>query len=160
MTEEEKLPKQSESAIQLENGIDLGMVRAMKCCNPIPGDDIVGYLTRGRGVSVHRTGCVRLLDEPERFIGVNMYAEDGVTYPAQIYVECDDKPGMLGVITTAIARFHVNIRSGNFKASDKTSIDDTANDHFTLEVTGVEQLKEVMDTIKGLNGVDRVVRKI
>ena len=158
--EEEELPKRPESAIQLENGIDLGMVRAMKCCNPIPGDDIVGYLTRGRGVSVHRTGCVRLLDEPERFIGVNMHAEDGVTYPAQIYVECDDKPGMLGVITTAIARFHVNIRSGNFKASDKTSIDDTANDHFTLEVTGLEQLKEVMDTIKGLNGVDRVVRKI
>lgn len=160
IAEEEKPLKRSESAIQLENGIDLGMVRAMKCCNPIPGDDIVGYLTRGRGVSVHRTGCVRLLDEPERFIGVNMNAEDGVTYPAQIYVECDDKPGMLGVITTAIARFHVNIRSGNFKSSDKTSIDDTANDHFTLEVTGVEQLKEVMDTIKGLNGVDRVVRKI
>lgn len=160
IAEEEKHPKRLESAIQLENGIDLGMVRAMKCCNPIPGDDIVGYLTRGRGVSVHRTGCVRLLDEPERFIGVNMYAEDGVTYPAQIYVECDDKPGMLGEITTAIARFHVNIRSGNFKSSDKTSIDDTANDHFTLEVTGVEQLKEVMDTIKGLNGVDRVVRKI
>ena len=157
---EDQLPKRSESAIQLENGIDLGMVRVMKCCNPIPGDDIVGYLTRGRGVSVHRTGCVRLLDEPERFIAVNLDAEEDVIYPAQIYVECDDKPGMLGKITTAIARFHVNIRSGNFKSSDKTSIDDIANDHFTLEVTGVEQLKEVMDTIKGLDGVDRVVRKI
>ena len=153
-------PKRKDSPIQLENGIDLGMVRPMKCCNPIPGDDIIGYLTRGRGVSVHRTGCVRLLDEPERFIAVNMMVEEGVIYPAQIYVECDDKPGMLGEITTAIARFHVNIRSGNFNVANKTSIDDSANDHFTLEVTGVVQLKEVMDTIRGLNGVDRVVRKM
>ncbi len=157
---EEKSPKKKETTIQLENGIDLGMVRVMKCCNPIPGDDIVGYLTRGRGVSVHRTGCVRLLDEPERFIAVNLYAEEGVIYPAQIYVECDDKPGMLGEITTSIARFQVNIRSGNFNASNKTTINDSANDYFTLEVTGINQLKEVMDTIRGLDGVDRVVRKM
>lgn len=158
--EEEKPQKGTETAIQLENGIDLGMVRVMKCCNPIPGDDIVGYLTRGRGVSIHKSGCARLLDEPERFIEVDMFAEDGVIYPAQIYVECDDKPGMLGEITTAIARFNVNIRSGNFDVANKLIIGDAAYDHFTLEVTGVEQLKEVMDTIKGLNGVDRVVRKI
>lgn len=158
--EEKPKPKRTDAAIQLENGIDLGMVRVMKCCNPIPGDDIVGYLTRGRGVSVHRTGCVRLLDEPERFIALDMIAEEGIIYPAQIFVECHDKPGMLGEITTAIARFHVNIREGNFKASTVTRIDDTAADYFTLDVTGIEQLKEVMDAIRGLKGVERVVRKM
>ena len=157
---EKPTTQQTDAAIQLENGIDLGMVRVMKCCNPIPGDDIVGYLTRGRGVSVHRTGCVRLLDEPERFVAVNWYAEEGIIYPAQIFVECRDKPGMLGEITTAIAKFQVNIREGNFKSSNITRIDDTAADYFTLDVTGINQLKEVMDAIRGLKGVERVVRKM
>lgn len=159
MAEEQK-SQQTEPTIQLENGIDLGMVRVMKCCNPIPGDDTVGYITRGRGVSVHRVGCVRLLDEPERFIAVNLQPVEGTNYPAQIFVECDDKPGMLGEITTAIAKFQVNIREGNFRASTVTRIDDTAADYFTLDVTGVEQLREVMDAVKSLKGVESVVRKM
>ncbi len=157
---EKQKPKDVEPTIHLDNGIDLGMFRVMKCCNPIPGDDIVGYLTRGRGVSVHRDGCVRLLDEPERFVAVNMHAVEGTNYPAQIFVECDDKPGMLGEITTAIAKCQVNIREGNFKSSTVTRINDTAADYFTLDVTGVEQLKKVMDVIKSLNGVESVVRKM
>ena len=156
---QEPKPQRTDATIQLENGIELGRVNVMKCCNPIPGDDIIGYLTRGRGVSVHRTGCVRLLDEPERFYALNWQPEDGKIYPAQIYIECDDKPGMLGEITTAIAKFQVNIREGNFKSSTKTTIDDTATDYFTLDVTGVRQLKEVMDAIKRLKGVERVDRK-
>ena len=157
---EDRTAKRTEPTIQLENGIDLGMVRVMKCCHPIPGDDIVGYLTRGRGVSVHRVGCVRLLDEPERFVAVNWQAVEGTNYPAQIFIECDDKPGMLGEITTAIAKFQVNIREGNFRASTVTRIDDTAADYFTLDVSGVEQLKEVMDAVKSLKGVESVVRKM
>ena len=156
----EEVVHRPEPTIQLDNGIDLGMVRVMKCCNPIPGDDIVGYLTRGRGVSVHRADCVRLLDEPERFVSVNWQPEEGTNFPAQIYIECHDKPGMLGEITTAIAKFHVNIREGNFKPSTKTTIDDTATDYFTLDVSGVEQLREVMDAVKSLKGVERVDRKI
>ncbi len=156
----EEVAHRPEPTIQLDNGIDLGMVRVMKCCNPIPGDDIVGYLTRGRGVSVHRSDCLRLLDEPERFVSVNWQPEEGTNFPAQIYIECHDKPGMLGEITTAIAKFHVNIREGNFKPSTKTTIDDTATDYFTLDVSGVDQLREVMDAVKSLNGVERVDRKI
>lgn len=158
--DEELTVKRVEPTIQLGNGIDLGMVRVMKCCNPIPGDDVVGYLTRGRGVSVHQSGCARLLDEPERFLSVNWLVEEGTNYPAQIFIECDDKPGMLREITTAIAQYHVNIREGNFKASTVTTIDDTAADYFTLDVTGVEQLKKVMDAIKQLKGVVSVVRKM
>ncbi len=160
VAEEERTARRPEPTIQLENGIDLGMVRVMKCCNPIPGDDIVGYLTRGRGVSVHRAGCIRLLDEPERFVVVNWQPEEGTNYPTQIFIECDDKPGMLGEITTAIAKFQVNIREGNFKASNITRIDDIAADYFTLDVTGVEQLKQVMDAVKSLKGVESVVRKM
>ncbi len=160
VTAETQSIQRVEPTIQLENGIDLGMVRVMKCCHPIPGDDTVGYITRGRGVSVHRTGCARLLDEPERFVAVNWQPVDGTNYPAQIFIECHDKPGMLGEITTAIAKFQVNIREGNFKASTITRIDDIAADSFTLDVTGVEQLKEVMDAVKRLKGVESVIRKM
>ena len=161
---EEAIPVQqrSQPTIQLENGIDIGgLERLMKCCNPIPGDDVIGYLTRGRGVSVHRVGCTRLLDEPERFIALrNWQAEEGITYPAQIFIECSDKPGMLGEITTAIAKFQVNIREGSFKPSTITRINDTATDYFILDVTGVAQLEEVMNAIKQLKGVQSVIRKI
>ncbi len=156
----------SAPAIQLENDIDLGMMRIMKCCNPIPGDQVVGYLTRGRGVSVHRAGCIRVLDEPERLLSVSWLekstAENGNhppdIYPVKIFVECSDRPGMLGEITTAIAKYKVNIRSGTFQPSTER-LDATASDYFTIDVTGAVQLEEVMQAIRYLKGVQRVTRK-
>ena len=156
----------SAPAIQLENDIDLGMMRIMKCCNPIPGDQVVGYLTRGRGVSVHRAGCIRVLDEPERLLSVTWLekspAENGShppdIYPVKIFVECSDRPGMLGEITTAIAKYKVNIRSGNFQPSIER-LEATASDYFTIDVTGAGQLEEVMQAIRRLKGVQRVTRK-
>lgn len=157
----------SAPAIQLENDIDLGMMRIMKCCNPIPGDQVVGYITRGRGVSVHRAGCIRVLDEPERILSVTWLekspSENGSLppdiYPVKIFVECSDRPGMLGEITTAIAKYKVNIRSGAFQPSTER-LDATASDYFTIDVTGAEQLEEVMQAIRRLKGVQRVTRKV
>ena len=158
----------STPAIQLENDIDLGLIRTMKCCNPIPGDEVIGYLTRGRGVSVHRTGCTRILDEPERLLVVKWTERRNAentepptdTYPVQILLECNDRPGMLGKITTVIAQYKVNIRCGTFQPSTVTSIDAKASDNLTLDVTGAEQLDEVMMAIRHLKGVQRVTRKI
>ena len=156
----------SAPAVQLENDIDLGMMRIMKCCNPIPGDQVVGYLTRGRGVSVHRAGCIRVLDEPERLLSVT-WLEKSLTengnhppdiYPVKIFVECSDRPGMLGEITTAIAKYKINIRSGNFQPSVER-LEATASDYFTIDVTGAGQLEEVMQAIRRLKGVQRVTRK-
>ncbi len=152
-------------ALQLENDIDLGMMRIMKCCNPIPGDQVVGYLTRGRGVSVHRSGCSRILDEPERLLAVKWTEKPGSengcqppdVYPVKILVECSDRPGMLGAITMAIAQYKVNIRCGNFQPST-VHLDATAADNLTIDVTGAEQLNEVMQAILQLKGVQRVTR--
>ena len=152
-------------AVQLENDIDLGMMRIMKCCNPIPGDQVIGYLTRGRGVSVHRFGCIRILDEPERLLAVKWVekrpSENGDqppdVYPVKILVECSDRPGMLGEITTAIAQYKVNIRCGTFQPST-VHLDATASDNLTIDVTGAEQLDEVMQGIRQLKGVQRVTR--
>ena len=156
----------SAPAIQLENDIDLGMMRIMKCCNPIPGDQVVGYLTRGRGVSVHRAGCIRILDEPERLLVVKWLeksrSQNGnhppAIYPVKILVACSDQPGMLGEITTAIAQYKVNIRCGNFQPSPE-HLDTTASDSLTIDVIGAEQLDEVMQAIRRLKGVQRVTRK-
>ncbi len=156
----------SPPAVQLENDIDLGMIRVMKCCNPIPGDQVVGYLTRGRGVSVHRGGCIRILDEPERLLDVKWsekpVSENGnhppAVYPVKIFVECSDRPGMLGEIATAIAQCEVNIRSGNFQPS-AVHHDAEASDNLTIDVTGAEQLEAVMQAIRGLKGVQRVTRE-
>ena len=163
---ESRRKKDSPPAIQLENDIDLGMMRIMKCCNPIPGDQVVGYLTRGRGVSVHRAGCIRILDEPERLLDVKWLekplSENGdhppPIYPVKILVECNDRPGMLGEITTAIAQSKVNIRSGTFQPS-AVHIDSEASDNLTIDVTGAQQLDEVMEAIRHLKGVQRVTRK-
>ena len=157
---------ESPTAVQLENDIDLGMMRIMKCCNPIPGDQVVGYITRGRGVSVHRAGCIRILDEPERLLTAKWsekpLSENGshppAVYPVKILVECNDRPGMLGEITTAIAQSKVNIRSGNFQPS-AAHYDAEASDNLTLDVTGAEQLDAVMQAIRGLKGVQRVTRQ-
>ncbi len=150
--------------LEIENGIDLGMIRIMKCCNPIPGDEVIGYVTRGRGVSVHRTGCVRLLDEPERQLNVKWPEKQNGNhrrdiYPAQISVECNDRPGMLGEITTVIAQCKVNIRCGTFQPSAVTRANDAAQDLLTLDVTGTTQLAEVMQALRHLKGVQRVKRK-
>ena len=152
-------------AVQLENDIDLGMMRIMKCCNPIPGDQVLGYLTRGRGVSVHRAGCIRILDEPERLLAVKWTekppSENGDqpldVYPVKILVECSDRPGMLGEITTAIAQYKVNIRCGTFQPST-VHLDATASDNLTIDVTGAEQLDSVMQGILQLKGVQRITR--
>ena len=79
-------------------------------------------------------------------------------YPVKIFVECNDRPGMLAEITTAIAKYKLNIRSGTFQPSTER-LDATAADYFTIDVTGAEQLEEVMQAIRHLKGVQRVARK-
>ena len=145
-------------AVQLEDGIDAAMVRIMKCCTPIPGDRIIGYITRGRGISIHKEDCLRLANEPERTVQVEWKSADRVTYMARISVECEDAPGKIGEIGIAVAQCGVNIQAGSFGAG-RRGVDGRVSNLLTLEVTGVEQLEEVMGTILLLDGVRRVKRE-
>ncbi|MCZ6676217.1 MAG: bifunctional (p)ppGpp synthetase/guanosine-3',5'-bis(diphosphate) 3'-pyrophosphohydrolase [Candidatus Poribacteria bacterium] len=147
-----------EPAIQLE-GIDLDAIRIMKCCNPIPGDEILGYITRGRGVSIHKVDCPRILNEPERMVHLEWKSVERETYPATIAVECDDCPGMLGEIASSIALYKVNIVQGNIgKTRSTLASHKTACDQLTLAVNGLEQLEAVMESIRCLKGVRSVTR--
>ena len=145
-------------AVQLEDGIDAAMVRIMKCCTPIPGDRIIGYITRGRGISIHKEDCLRLANEPERTVQVEWKSADRVTYMARISVECEDAPGKIGEIGIAVAQCGVNIQAGSFGAG-RRGVDGRVSNLLTLEVTGVEQLEEVMGKILLLDGVRRVKRE-
>ena len=146
-------PPQSAPSIEME-GIDLDLARIMKCCQPIPGDEIIGYLTRGRGISVHRADCPRIINEPERIFDIEWTPIENVTYPAPVTVECDNRPGMLAEITTLIAQYKVNIDGVVFHRLNK----ETGHDQFTLEVNGIEQLEAIMESIRYLKGVQRVSR--
>jgi GTP pyrophosphokinase len=147
-------------AVQLENGIDAAMVRIMKCCTPIPGDEIIGYMTRGQGISIHKVDCLRLPNELERLVHVEWKSADQVTYLARISAETEDYPGMLGEIANAVAQCDVNIRGGSFGiGSGRKGIDGRACNMLTLEVTGLEQLEAVMGKIRQLKGVRRVKRE-
>ncbi len=121
------------------------------CCNPLPGDQIVGYITRGRGVAVHAAHCAnvrRLLFTPEREVEVEWAAEAGV-YAVPVHVAFEDRPGMLAAISQAAAGESVNIRSCHLATSDGG----LGMGDLVLDVRGRDHLEKVIGALKRVSGV-------
>ena len=145
-------------------GLDGALIKISKCCNPIPGDDIIGYITRGRGVTVHKKDCVNskaLVSETDRLIDVrwDMGIEDELLgtaddYKVKIRVETTDRKGMLNSVTSVIANTEVNILS----ASCKTTRQRTGILDFIIEVKNSLMLKELLYSISKLQGVSKAYR--
>jgi len=138
-------------------GIDNVMIRLAKCCNPVHGDGVVGYITRGRGVSIHRSDCGSLNDvsvENHRFIDVNWTEEPKASYSAGIYVIARDRHSILAEVTTAIADMKIAITAANAK-TDKNK---RAHINLTLQITDTLQLEKVMRQLKKLSDVIDVSR--
>ncbi len=138
-------------------GIDNVMIRLAKCCNPVHGDDIVGYITRGRGISIHRSDCGNLNDvsvEDHRFIEVTWTEEPKASYSAGIYVIARDRHSILAEVTMAIADMKIAITAVNAK------IDKNKRTHInlTLRITDTLQLEKVMKQLKKLYDVIDVSR--
>ena len=152
--EREKLRDAAKDVIKIE-GFDRAMVRISKCCNPIPGDKVIGFITRGRGVSVHRAECLRVCDEVDRVISVEWNPLNDITYPVDILVECDDRTGLLRDIAAAIAKYDVNISKSDTHTDNPTNV----VQHFTIDVTGTEQLQQVLDAIRRVKSVRQVGRR-
>ena len=134
------------------------LVRFAKCCHPIPGDPISGFITRGKGVTVHLTTCPTVVNEREvsRLIEVEWEAAATQTYPIAIRVEAYDRTGLLSDITQVVAENKVNILS----ASVHVSPDHTATVVATLQVSSVAQLAKVMGRIEQLKDVLSVQRDL
>ena len=144
-----------EVTLQVGGQSDLMVFRA-KCCNPIPGDEIVGYVTRGRGVAVHSAACPNvqnLLYQAERRIEVEWSGATGSTYPVTLLIRAQDRPGMLADITTVISETGSNIRTlGSHPDNLHARID------LTLEILDRKQLECIIANIRKISGVFGVER--
>jgi guanosine-3',5'-bis(diphosphate) 3'-pyrophosphohydrolase len=136
-------------------GIDDIMVRFGKCCDPIPGDEIVGYISRGRGITVHTANCTHARDmDPERLVDVQWDIREKREYPVQMRIVCHDKKGALADISAAISSLDVNITH----AEINTAQDGQANCEFGVNVTDLNQFNKIIAVIRKLRGVISVER--
>jgi len=136
-------------------GVGDMLTHLARCCNPVPGDRIIGYITRSRGVSIHRQDCYNVVheDEKERLIPVEWGASTSL-YPVSIQVEAWDRVGLMRDITTIVAEEKVNIMAANSLRHD----DHTVTESFTLETKGLPQLSRLLSKIEGVRGVTSVFR--
>nr|WP_236586988.1 bifunctional (p)ppGpp synthetase/guanosine-3',5'-bis(diphosphate) 3'-pyrophosphohydrolase [Brevibacterium casei] len=138
-------------------GVDDVLVKLARCCTPVPGDEIVGFVTRGSGVSVHRVDCpnvVSLEREPERMVEVSWGEKTSGVYLVQIQVEALDRSGLLSDITKVLTDTHVNILS----ASVATSKARVAQSKFVFEMSDASHLDTVLSAVRKVEGVFDVYR--
>jgi len=140
----------------LVRGHDDLMVYRSKCCNPIPGDDVVGYVTRGRGIAVHGKNCPNvqnLLYDAERRIAVEWAGQTQATFPVRLRILTEDRPGMLANITAVISDAGANIRTFESGGQDLRARIDVA-----LDVQDRKQLERILSAIKRIHGVFDIER--
>ncbi|NDE75999.1 MAG: bifunctional (p)ppGpp synthetase/guanosine-3',5'-bis(diphosphate) 3'-pyrophosphohydrolase, partial [Proteobacteria bacterium] len=149
-----KVIGRDEGAIVL-NGIDDVLVRYAKCCNPIPGEDILGFITRGRGITVHRRGCGKAFDsDPERRVEITWDAKAKINRDVQIRVTATNKPGILGDVGQTFNDLKINVIEANCRATD----DGRAISLFTFNCGDMARLRDVMRAIGKVKGVTAVER--
>ncbi len=137
------------------HGIDDMLIRFGRCCAPLPGDRIVGFVTRGRGITVHAFTCPRALDmDPERRVEVVWDKNTKFTRPVSIRVVTMDKPGMLATLSQSFSSFGVNISQANCKVTG----DDRAVNTFEVAVGDSEQLRSMVHALEKISGVISVER--
>jgi GTP diphosphokinase / guanosine-3',5'-bis(diphosphate) 3'-diphosphatase len=149
-----KVIKGDDGGIRL-NGIDDVLVRYAKCCNPLPGDDILGFITRGRGVTIHRRGCPKAFDtDPERRVEINWDSKAKINRAVQLRVVTANRPGILATVGHTFSNMGINISEANCRAGD----DGKAVNVFTFVCSDLTQLKNVMKALQKVQGVVAVER--
>jgi GTP pyrophosphokinase len=141
-------------------GTDDIMVFRARCCNPIQGEKIVGYITRGKGVSVHSAACsnvVNLLYDPERRIEVEWDKADGVSapYSVKLMIQVEDRKGMLADVSAKVSGINTNITMMEAKSDDRGGRID-----MSVEIQDLKHLQKVIKSIKSVTGVIDVVRSV
>jgi GTP pyrophosphokinase len=133
------------------------LVKLAKCCTPVPGDPIIGFVTRGAGVSVHQSSCHNvqsLLQEPERMIDVEWAPSSKSVFLVQIQVEALDRSGLLSDVTRVLSEHHVNILS----ATVTTSSERLALSRFVFEMGDTTHLDRVLNAVRRIDAVYDVYR--
>ena len=140
-------------------GVDNLLVRLAKCCSPVPGDEIIGFITKGRGLSVHRTDCPNIIGLPEeekgRLIEVDWdIKKTDTTYNADIFIKSTDRKGLFSDISRVCLDMDVNIHGVNLKTNDDATVDTT----MTLQITNTEQMQTVLRKLRAIEGVIDIYR--
>jgi GTP pyrophosphokinase len=152
-----QLERRSNSGVHVE-GVDDLLVKLARCCTPVPGDEITGFITRGSGVSVHRSDCINLEDlrknQNERLVEVRWNADARSLFMVNIQVEALDRSRLLSDVTKALSDQHVNI----LNASVHTAKDRTAYSRFTFEMADASHLDAVLSAVRAVDGVYDVYR--
>lgn len=157
LTSKRKTVKPSSTGVVVK-GIDNCLVKLSKCCNPVPGDNIIGYITKGRGVSVHRTDCVNvkdLLKEEDRIIDVYWYTEKAASYNVDITVYANDRTGLLADVIQVLSNLKTKLMGLNSKATKEH----IATIEITIEVENIEELNKVLKELRKVDSVYEVTRK-
>ena len=157
LTSKRKTVKPSSTGVVVK-GIDNCLVKLSKCCNPVPGDNIIGYITKGRGVSVHRTDCVNvkdLLKEEDRIIDVYWYTEKAASYNVDITVYANDRAGLLADVIQVLSNLKTKLMGLNSKATKEH----IATIEITIEVENIEELNKVLKELRKVDSVYEVTRK-
>ncbi|BBO76433.1 GTP pyrophosphokinase [Desulfosarcina widdelii] len=150
-----KIDKKKEKGGVMVKGVDDVLVRFGKCCQPVPGDPIIGYITRGYGVTIHRATCVNALKmNPERQIEVEWNQDTKETYPVKILVRSLDRVGLLADVAANITKNGANILSANTETKENHTVDS----YFSLSVHGTEHLTRVVESLKQVKQVLEVKR--
>jgi GTP pyrophosphokinase len=137
------------------NGIDDVLVRYTKCCNPLPGDEIIGFITRGRGITVHRRNCPKAFDtDPERRVEISWDSRAKINRPVQIKVMTANRPGILATVGHTFHEQGINISEATCRAGD----DGRATNTFTFLCSDLAQLKNVIRQLQRIPGVMAVER--
>ena len=133
------------------------LTRMARCCNPVPGDKIIGYVTRGEGVTVHRQDCSNVAhqDEKERLVEVE-WGRRGQLYPVAVHIEAWDRVGLLRDVATMVAEEHVNMAGVRTQEHG----DGTSSIFVTLETSGIEQLTRLLGKLESVRGVISVGRRL
>jgi GTP diphosphokinase / guanosine-3',5'-bis(diphosphate) 3'-diphosphatase len=149
--------KRTSSAIKVE-GVDDVLVKLARCCTPVPGDSIMGFITKGSGISVHRKDCINGADlaihQPERLVNVSWLAGAASIFLVNIQVEALDRAKLLADVTRTLSEQHVNILS----AAVSTSKDRVAISKFTFEMADAKHLDSVLAAVRSVEGVYDVYR--
>jgi len=150
------LTRRSERGVRIQ-GVDNLLIRFAQCCQPLPGDEITGIITRGRGVSIHKSTCLNaspMRMEASRLVPVDWDVEGGQTFPVKLLVFARDRHGLLGDIARAIGKIKTNIRSADMMREEKDAFGS-----FIVEVQSLENLRKVIKVIEKVKGVSGVQRR-
>ncbi len=135
-------------------GVENVLVKFAKCCNPIPGDEIVGYISRGRGMTVHTRNCPQVKNlDVDRTVEVNWDVREKHTYPVRIKVVCDDRKGILTEVSSIISSLDINISYAQVETNDLI-----ATCTFVIDVNNLKQLNQIVVAIKQLKAVKSIER--